>query len=169
MDINIISFDIELATFFVQLVSTLVLFFIVSKFAVKPMKKFLADREALIAAEFEAAEVAKSEAENARNVAQGNIKDAKENAQQIIETAKNEADVKHRVILEKARRDAEVEMKKAQEEIKRERQNMYDTARKEIAEIATSATEKLIKKEIDANAHDDLFAEFVGLVGGNHE
>jgi F-type H+-transporting ATPase subunit b len=156
-------------TLTVQLISTLILFLLVIKFLVHPMKKFLAERAAFIAADFEAAEVAKKEAEVARDEAENNIKTSKEDAYQIIESAKSEAEVKHASILEQARKDAEVEIKKAGEEITRERQNMYDNAKKEIANIAMNATEKLIKKEIDAKAHADLFDEFVGLVGGNNE
>jgi F-type H+-transporting ATPase subunit b len=166
---DLISLDINVRTLVVQLLATLVLFFVAAKFFVGPMKKFLAERAALIAADFAAAEGAKEEAEQARVEAQTNVKVAKESAYQIIEAAKSEAEVKHEAILEQARIDAEVELKNAHEEITRERQNMYNEAKKEIASIATNATAKLIKKEIDAKIHDQLFDEFVELVGGHHE
>ena len=164
-----ISLELNVTTLVVQLISTLILFLLVVKFLVHPMKKFLTARTDLIAADFAAAETAKNEAEMAREEAQDNVKVAKESAHQIIESAKSEADVKHEAILEQARKDADLEIKKAHEEIKRERQNMYAHTKKEIANIATNATEKLIKKEIDANAHDKLFDEFIELVGGHHE
>jgi F-type H+-transporting ATPase subunit b len=164
-----ISLDINVTTFVIQLIATAALFVVVAIFFAKPMKNFMAKRHAFVQASFDEAAEAKNSAKVAHEEALSNVKNAKENAHQIIEAAKSEADVKHEAILEQARKGAEIEMKKAQEEIKRERQSMYDQAKKEIASIATSATEKLIKKEIDEKVHDDLFAEFVGLVGGTHE
>jgi len=169
MDINIISFDVELMTFIVQIVSTLVLFFIVSKFAVKPMKKLLAVREQLIADQFAEAEATKADAQVALDEAQKEIKSARFEAEKIVEVAKEDATVKGAAIVEQGRVDAELEMKKASEEIKRERQNMLDTTKKEIAAVTTMATEKLIRKEINADVHQNLFEEFVTLVGGSNE
>ena len=164
-----ISLDVNGITFVIQLVATAVLFIVVRKFFATPMKAFMAKRQAFVQASFDEAEAAKNSAEAARDEAVSGIQVARDEAHQIVETAKNEADVKHASILEQAHLDADVEIRKAREEIKRERQNMYDQAKKDIAHIATAATEKLIKKEIDSAVHDDLFTEFVGLVGGSHE
>lgn len=164
-----ISLDVNVTTFVIQLIATATLFVVIGIFFAKPMKEFMAKRQAFIQASFDEAEGAKNNAKLAQEEALSQMKVAKKDAQQIIETAKEEADIKQEAILEQARKDAEVEMKKAGETIQRERQKMYDQAKEEIATIATAATKKLIKKEIDEQAHDDLFAEFVGLVGGSHE
>lgn len=164
-----ISLDINVTTLVIQLVATATLFITVGIFFAKPMKNFMAKRQAFVQASFDEAEVAKNHAKIAHEAALSNVEAAKENAYQIIETAKSEANVKQKAILEQARKNAEIEMKEAADEIERARQNMYDQTKKEIAHIATTAAEKLIKKEIDEKAHHDLFAEFVGLVGGSHE
>lgn len=164
-----ISLDPNGITFVVQLIATAVLFVVAGMFFVKPMKRFMAKREAFVQAAFDEAEVAKKNAKVAQEEALSHVKVAKENAYQIIESAKHEADLKHEAILEQARQEAELEMKKAQEEIEKERQNMYEQTKKEIADLTTNATEKLIKKEIDQASHHALFDEFVNLVGGTHE
>lgn len=169
MDINIISFDVELMTFIVQIISTLVLFIVIAKFAVKPMQKFLVAREELIAGQFAEAKKTNADAQMALDEAQKEIKTAKFEAEKIIDAAKEEATSKGEAIARQGRVDAELEMKKASEEIKRERQNMLNTTKKEIANVTTLATEQLIKKEIDANVHQNLFEEFVTLVGGSNE
>jgi len=164
-----ISLDVNGLTFVIQLLATAALFIAVKIFFAKPMKNFMAKRDAYVQAYFDEAEKAINDAELANEEAQKNIKNAQENAHQIVEAAQDEADLKYKAVIKHARREAESEMEKAQEAIKRERQSMYDEAKKEIAQIATAATEKLIKKEIDEASHADLFAEFVELVGGSHE
>jgi F-type H+-transporting ATPase subunit b len=166
---GLIRLDVELVTVLIQVAATLVLFLVVTKFAVKPMKKFLAAREALIAGQFAEAEKTNADAQVALDEAGKEIKAAKFEAEKIIEAAKEDATAKGEAIIEQGRVDAEQEMKKASEEIKRERQNMLDTTKKEIAAVTTVATEKLIRKEINADVHQNLFEEFVGLVGGSNE
>ncbi|MCL2560111.1 MAG: F0F1 ATP synthase subunit B [Turicibacter sp.] len=164
-----ISLDPNLTTFLIQIAATIALFIVAKIFFTKPMKAFMDKRHAFVQGQFDEAETAKNEAEQLQKASRLELMTAKDNANQIVEAAKGEADVKQEAILEQARVDAEAEMRRAQEDIKRERQNMLETTKKEIAEIATSATEKLIKKEIDEQVHADLFAEFVGLVGGSNE
>ena len=166
---GLISLEVEWATVIVQILATIVIFLIVRKFAVKPIKNLLAKREELIANQFAEAEKTNADAQMALDEAQNEIKTAKSEAEKIVEAAKEDAIAKGEEITRQGRVDAELEMKKASEEIQRERQNMLNTTKKEIANVTTAATEKLIKKEIDANVHQNLFEEFVTLVGGSNE
>ena len=163
---DIISFDIEVMTVIVQLISTLVLLIVVRMFAIRPLKKFLAARQQLIADDFAMAETAKMDAEAFKVDAQAGVDVAKADAKKILEVAKGEADEKHEAMLEQARKDVDAKLAQAKSEIERERNAMQEQAKQELANIATDATAKLIQKEIDAATHDALFDEFVNQVGG---
>jgi len=164
-----ISLDINATTFLIQIAATIALFVVAWRFFAKPMKKFMSDRHAFVQGQFTEAETAKADAKVALDEAKKEIKSAKFEAEKIVEAAKDDATTKGEAITRQAHADAELEMKKAQEEIKRERQNMLETTKKEIATVTTKATEQLIRKEINADVHQNLFDEFVTLVGGSNE
>ena len=163
---DLISLDINLRTIIVQWISTLAIFLVVAKFFAQPMRTFLAKRGEFIEAELVKAQHANDEAALLKEQADSELKKIKDEAGQMLEDANNRARVKSESILADAKEEAALEIEKARERIKRERDEMYYDAKKDIAQIANDATAKLIKKEIDQNVHDDLFDEFVKLIGG---
>jgi len=163
---DIISFDVEVSTVIIQLISTLVIFLVVSFFVAKPMRNFLAKRQAIIQAEFDEAETAKEVAFATKEELNTELAKLKANAQQLMEDASAKAQVKYDNILETAKNDAEDQVQKARRIIEREREAMLYDAKKEIAKQTSTVASKLIKKEIDASTHDDLFDDFVQLIGG---
>ena len=163
---DLISLDIHLRTVIVQWISTLVIFLVVAKFFVRPMRTFLDKRREFIEAELVNAQSVNDEAAALKTQADSELKKIKDEAGQMLEEANNRARVKSDSIIADAKEEAALEIDKARERIKRERDEMYYDAKKDIAQIANNATEKLIRKEIDQTVHDDLFDEFVKLIGG---
>ena len=121
------------------------------------MKK-LEERQTVIADGLAAAERgqsdlanAKAEAEKliaaARDQARGIVDQATSRANGIVEQAKSDGETERKRQLEGARTEIEVEMNRAREEL-----------RGQVAAIAVAAAEKVLAREIDANAHRDLLA-----------
>ena len=165
MDIQI-SLVPEWTSFIIQIIATLFLFLVVRRFLAKPMRNFLKKRQDFLREEFAKADATNSEAILLKEEANMALMQAHDDANQIVQSAKEEADLKAESVLADAKAQVEFEMNKAQEDIQKERIAMNDRAKQDIASIATNATEKLIKKEIDATTHDALFDEFVNQVGG---
>jgi len=161
-----ISLDFDLTTLVIQIAATLILFAVVAKFFAKPMKNFLAKRQEYVQETFDEAEQAKLEAVTKKEELDGELGKLKAESREILEKASAKAQVKADSILEEAKADAARTMEAADVRNERERTRMIKSAQDEITEITTKATEKLIKKEIDEKAHDNLFDEFVKLVGG---
>ena len=161
-----LSLDLDVMSIVIQLISTLILFGMAKIFLAKPMKRFLEKRREFLNEEFAKAELANSEATEARAQADLELKKIQDETGQMMQEASAKAQVKYDNILATAKSNADAEIDKARERIKRERDEMYYDAKKEIAQIANDATAKLIKKEIDQAVHDDLFDEFVNLLGG---
>ena len=163
---DIISFDIEPLTFLVQIISTLVLFFVVAKFAVKPMRKFLAARREYLETEMEKAKAVNEAAELLKAEANAELIKIKNESGQMLEVAGVKAQAKYDAIVSDAKVAASAQIEKAQALIERKHQEMLYDARKEIEQQTATIASKIVQKEIDASQHDDLFDDFVKLIGG---
>jgi F-type H+-transporting ATPase subunit b len=94
---------------------------------------------------------AKTEAEKilaaAREQARGIVDQANSRASGIVEQAKGEGETERRRQLEGARAEIDVEINRAREEL-----------RGQVAKIAVAGAEKVLGREIDANAHRDILS-----------
>jgi F-type H+-transporting ATPase subunit b len=92
---------------------------------------------------------AKDEAEKivaaAREQARGIVDQASSRANDIVEAAKTEGEAEKQRRLEGARTEIEVEINRARDEL-----------RAQVAQIAVAGAERVLGREIDANAHRDL-------------
>lgn len=84
----------------------------------------------------------------ARDQARGIVDQANTRANSIVEQAKLEGETERKRQLESARAEIEVELNRAREEL-----------RGQVAQIAIAGAEKVLGREIDANAHRDLLGK----------
>jgi F-type H+-transporting ATPase subunit b len=100
-------------------------------------------------------ERAKSEADTilaaAREQARGIVDQANSRASGIVEQAKTDGETERKRQLEGARAEIGVELNRAREEL-----------RGQVAKIAIAGAEKVLAREIDANAHRDLLSRLAG-------
>ena len=92
---------------------------------------------------------ARSEADkiiaSARDTARGIVDQAQSRANDIVEQAKSEGETERRRQIESARAEIDVAMNRARDEL-----------RAQVAQVAIAGAEKVLGREIDANAHRDL-------------
>lgn len=142
------------------LIAQFVVFFILAMFTMKfvwpPLMKVLDERAEKIAnglaaadrgkAEMAAAEKrAQAELTSARDEGQKRINDAEKRALAIIEEAKKTASDEAARIIAAAKADAEQQVTRAREEL-----------RSQVAALAVSGAEQILKREVNAAAHADL-------------
>jgi F-type H+-transporting ATPase subunit b len=84
----------------------------------------------------------------ARDQARGIVDQANNRATGIVEQAKSDGEAARKAQLEAARAEIEVELNRAREEL-----------RGQVARIAVAGAEKVLGREIDANAHRDLLGK----------
>lgn len=84
----------------------------------------------------------------AREQARGIVDQANARASGIVEQAKADGEAARKSQLEAARAEIEVEINRAREEL-----------RAQVARIAVAGAEKVLGREIDANAHRDLLGK----------
>jgi F-type H+-transporting ATPase subunit b len=89
----------------------------------------------------------------ARDQARGIIEQANSRATGIVEQAKADGEAARKAQLDAARAEIEVEMNRAREEL-----------RGQVAKIAVAGAEKILGREIDANAHRDLLGKLAAEI-----
>lgn len=146
-------------TLIAQVVAFVVMIWLVNKYLWKPISSLLEQRQQRIADGLAAAEKGKHERELAEEHAKEVLHDAKSRASEII----NQAERRAGEIVEEAKSDARAEgqrlIEAANAEIEQEFIRAREQLRKEVAEIAIDGAQKILKREIDAQAHGDLLKE----------
>ena len=153
------------ATLIAQMIVFLILIGFTMKFIWPPLTKAMDDRAKRIAEGLSAAERARKELADADARVADEIKKARSEATAIIDKAHQQATQ----IIEKAKQDAIVEATRQKATAAADIESMTHRAREElrgqVASLAVSGAEKILKREIDANAHKALLDQLVAELG----
>lgn len=152
------------ATLIGQIVAFILLIWFVNKLLWGPLSSLMADRQKRIAEGLAAAEKGRHEQELAEQGAKEKLHEAKEQAaellaqaerraNEIIEEAKGNARIEGERMLAASRADIEQEITRAREEL-----------RGQVVVIALAGAEKILGREIDPRAHNDLIDRMVAQV-----
>ena len=143
-------------TLFVQMLVFAILVWFTMKFIWPVIRQAMDEREQKIADGLAAAEKGRSNLEAAEAEAQTIIGAAREQARDIL----NKASARATGIVDEARSQGEEEKRKrlesAQQEIDVEVNRARDELRRQVASIAVAGAEKVLAREIDAEAHREL-------------
>ena len=151
----------NLLSFVVQFLSFLVLLIVVFVFAYKPVKKILAKRADYVENEIK-------EARESNLVAQKNVDEAKEmvaqskvQASEIIKNAEKQGQEKYDAIILQAKSDVEEMKQGAQEDIERAKEEAIKDIHDEMVKVALSASEEILKREVDSKDNKRLAEDFI--------
>lgn len=137
---------------------------LVMKFIWPPIIAAIEERQAKIAEGLAAADRARQELADADSRVADEIRKARVEAVAIVDKAAHQANQ----IVDKARTDAIVEATKqkaiAAAEIESMAHRARDELRTKVASLAIAGAEKILKREIDANAHKDLLDQLVSEI-----
>jgi len=140
-------------TAIVQLCATLVLFLIFKHFLWNSVKMWMQKRQAYLDSEVKVARENAVETQNELKAAKTKVKDAVIRGNNIISKAEKDGNVLREEIIANAKKEAERKIDRAKEEIEQQQREAESRMRKEIVEVAMTATEKLIAKQ--TNSDDD--------------
>jgi F-type H+-transporting ATPase subunit b len=146
-----------------QMISFGILIWFTVKFIWPPLMKAIEERQQKIAEGLAAADRSQKDLAQAQDKVNEALKDARSKANEIIEQAHGRANQ----IIDQAKNDAVAEANRqkalAEAEINAAANRAKEDLRKQVSALAVSGAEKLLKREIDANAHkaliDDLAAQ----------
>jgi F-type H+-transporting ATPase subunit b len=151
-------------TLFAQMAAFILLIWFVNKVLWGPMSAMMAARQKRIADGLAEAERGKHEMELAAKRAAEVLREAKDKAaeivaqsekrgSEIVEEAKAQAKVEHDRIVTAANAEVEQEVFRAKEQL-----------RTEVSAIALAGAAKILGREIDAKAHNDLLEKLVAEI-----
>ena len=145
--------------FVVQVVAFLVFIGLLWKFAVGPIVKNLDDRQANIRESIASAERMQQELKDTHARNEEVLLQARREAQEIV----NQARVNGDQLVDRAREEADTQantyLQRAQETMRQETEQARQLLRNEVADIATLAAGRIIRKELDPLAQRALIEE----------
>ncbi len=149
------------ATLFAQMITFGILIWVTMKFIWPPLAQAMDERAQRIAEGLAAADRAKAELQDANARVDEEIKKARVQASEIIDKAQQQANQ----ILDKAKADALLEGARqkaiAQTEIEGMVGKARETLRGQVAALAVQGAQKIIQREINADAHKVLLDQLV--------
>ena len=151
-------------TLIIQMIVFLLLVFFTMSFIWPPLMRAVEERQKKIAQGLAAADRGEEALQKARESADVILREARERAGQIIEQAQHRAND----IVDQARTSASQEGQRlvasAQQQIGLETTRAREGLRREIGEIAVAAASKLLEREIDPSAHQDLISKLAAQI-----
>jgi len=134
-------------------INFVILFGLLTLVLYKPVLKVLDERQAKIKESMEQAEQIKEQTARSEEQIKAHLETARKEGQAIIVQATQIGERLKEEAKEGARQEAEALIGKAQAEIQQERDKTIDELRKEFANIAILAAEKVINQTLDKEKH----------------
>ncbi len=152
-----------------SLLNLVLLFLLVKKFLYKPVKKMLLQRQSTIEGNFAEAEKAKEAALLDQKAYEEKLADAKGEADRVIKSAVDIAAQREREILEDAKEKADGIVRRAEADAILKKKKAEDAIRREIVEVSSALTEKMLEREITKDDHKQLIDSFIESIGEDDE
>lgn len=135
----------------------LLFWYLISKFAFKPITEALEKREEDIQTAMDTAKKTKEEMANLKAENEKLLAEAREERSKIIQEAK---DIKNQMITEakdKAKEEANKIVKNAMAEIENQKRAAFAEVKNEIGAMALSIAEKVIRKELQGDSNQEAY------------
>ena len=153
------ALGISISQLLTQVISFLILFFLLYKLAYGPLIKMLDSRSAKIKESLDAAERSKESVKESEDKIQAEISKARQEGQKLIADAREAASRIRDQEIKKAKEESELLIKKTKTEILNEKESAIESIRKDFAGLSIIAAEKIIKRSINQKDHETLIDE----------
>lgn len=152
------------ATLIGQTIAMIVFVWFCMKYIWPPLVAAMDARREEIAAGLAAGEQAVAAQAEAEAEAKKLIDEARQQAMEIVEGANKRANAIIAEGKEEGVRERERQVAAGRAEIEQELNKAKDELRGQVSAIAVSSAEKILKREIDANAHRDLLSQLASQI-----
>ncbi|MEJ2565462.1 MAG: F0F1 ATP synthase subunit B [Gammaproteobacteria bacterium] len=152
------------ATLFAQIAAFALFIWFVNKVLWGPVTKMMADRQKRIADGLAAADKGKHEMALAEERAKELLRDAKTQAGEIIAQAEKRSNEIVEDAKQTARSEGERLKAAAQAELEQEVNRAREQLRGQVAGIAVAGAQRILSREIDAQAQSDLLKDLVAQI-----
>ena len=143
------------------IISFVVLFGALAKFAYPAIKKAVEDRSNKIRESLDDAEKVRTEAQTILEDYQRQLADARNEANRIIEEARQTADQLRQDLMQRAEQEATELRQRTQEELAAAQDRMLAELRTNIRDLAIGAAEKVVEKSLDRDTNLALVDSYI--------
>ena len=141
------------------IITFMVLFFVLAKFAWKPLMKMLQEREEMIRDSLDDAEKAKAELEHLNEESEAIMTKARAEAQTILANGKAASEKVKEDTIAKAKEQAIKIIKKTEKQIQIEKDKAIADIKQEVVNLSLSVAKKLINKNLNDADNKSLIEE----------
>ncbi|MDT0619239.1 F0F1 ATP synthase subunit B [Salinisphaera sp. P385] len=131
------------------------------KYIWPPLMDAMRERQKRISDGLAAAERGARELEEATDKAEATLKEAREQAQEVLSNAQKQANENVERSRDEARAEGERLKQAARDEIDQAVAHAKEELRREVGSLAVVGAERILKREIDAKAHNDIIDDLV--------
>ncbi|PIR03381.1 MAG: ATP synthase F0 subunit B [Candidatus Magasanikbacteria bacterium CG11_big_fil_rev_8_21_14_0_20_43_7] len=157
-----IGFDWRMGLF--NLINFLIVFWLLKRFAFKPVMKVINDRQQLATDAVDNFTKAKTEMQMAERKAQDIVDQAKVEANKIVEHSHDTAKETGEQIKEKAKKEIELLIAQAKRNIEIDKKEMKDSLRKETVQLVILAVEKIMGQKLTDKTDDTMIQEILSTL-----
>ena len=152
----------------VMLTGFLLLVFILSKFAFRPILNLLDKRQSTIQGNIDEAQNRRNEMVNLQRDYESRLAKIEEEARDKIQGAVKEAQAARDEILSKAKSESEAIVARGREEIQVEKQKALIEMRDQVADLAISAATRIVRTNLDGGNHARLVDDVIAGLGSSN-
>lgn len=161
--------SVNLWQILISLANLVLIFLIVKHFFYKKVKEMLEKRQKTIEDDYAAANAAKEQALADRAAYNEQLQGAKHEADAFIQNAVQLANDREREILSEAKAKADGIVRQAENDAVLERKKAEDGIKREIVEVSSLLTEKLLEREVSAEDHRRFVDSFIESIGDDDD
>jgi F-type H+-transporting ATPase subunit b len=151
-------------TFFIELVTLVVILLLMTKYILPPLNKALESRQEKIRESLAAADAAKAEAAAAGDERAQLLNAARDQAREIVAAAQATSDQVRAEAAGRGQAEYERIIANANAEVDTARQRAIDEASARIGEVVFELVNQIVGREVDESSHQDLVREAVAAL-----
>lgn len=149
----------EVGTFIFSIISFLIVFFIVQRFAFKPLANMMDKRRKYVESQITDAESNREEAAKLLSEQKKMLDEAKHDAKNLLDAARVRADEQARELIQKAEEEASRVLDENRAAITRERDEALAAVTNRVAELTVELTSKLLHDHVTEEVHNEMVTE----------
>lgn len=147
------------------LINVVILYFIMKKYFFVKIRDFMQKRQDEVAGSIERANQVNTQADMLKKTYEEQIETLEEQGKEILKAAKQKAEAQARQIIQTAENQASQILKHTEAELEQQRRKAVEEAREQIAEIAMTAAEKILEKQINHQEHQVIINNVIDEIG----
>ncbi|WP_067624855.1 F0F1 ATP synthase subunit B [Alicyclobacillus acidiphilus] len=149
----------QFGTFIFSIISFLIVFLIIQRFAFKPLAKMLEQRRKHVESQIADAEKSREEAASLLAEQRKLLEEARKEAKNLLDAARVRADEQAREILQRAEEEASRILEQNRAAIVRERDEALAAVTNRVAELSVELTAKLLHNHVSPELHKEMVDE----------